>query len=99
MSTDFDADIATFAEAHHGILSFQLLQELKVSENERRHRLASRRWEAPYELVYRIAGAPRSWKGDLLAACWAGGTRAVASHRSAAELWELPGRRLDIIAV
>ena len=48
------------------------------------------------------AGAPRSWKGDLLAACWAGGDRAVASHRSAAALWDLPGsatRSLEIITV
>ena len=28
----------------------------------------------------------------MLAACWAGGLRAVASHRSAAALWELPGQ-------
>ncbi len=32
-----------------------------------------------------------TWKGDLLAACWAGAS-AVASHRSAAELHGLAGR-------
>ena len=31
-------------------------------------------------------------RATLLAACWAGGLRAVASHRSAAALWELPGQ-------
>jgi very-short-patch-repair endonuclease len=45
-----------------------------------------------HERVYRIVGTPLTWRGQLLAACWAGGTRAAASHRSAAELWQLPGR-------
>jgi hypothetical protein len=99
MNADVDGAIARIAEAHHGIFAFHHLQELGVSEYERKHRLESRRWEAPYDLVYRIAGAPRSWKGDLLAACWAGGTRAVASHRSAAALWDLPGKRQEIAEI
>src|SRR5262249_36534901 len=41
--------------------------------------------------AYRVAGAPGSWRGDLLAACWAGGRRALVSHRSAAQLWEIGG--------
>jgi hypothetical protein len=40
---------------------------------------------------YRVVGAPTSWKGELLAACWAGGTRALASHRSAAAIRDLSG--------
>jgi hypothetical protein len=40
----------------------------------------------------------RSWRSDLLAACLAG--EGVASHRSAAALWDLPGadrKRVEII--
>jgi predicted transcriptional regulator of viral defense system len=89
--------IALVAEEHHGVFAFHHLDELEVSKEERRHRIESQRWESPYELVYRIAGAPRSWKGDVLAACWAGGLRAFASHRSAAALWDLPGKR-EVVA-
>jgi very-short-patch-repair endonuclease len=35
----------------------------------------------------------------LLAACWAGGDRAVASHRAAAALWRLPGGDDGVIEV
>jgi hypothetical protein len=38
-----------------------------------------------------MAGVPPSWKGDLLASVWAGGIRAVGSHRSAASVWDVPG--------
>ncbi|MEX1006307.1 MAG: hypothetical protein WD271_00500 [Acidimicrobiia bacterium] len=99
MNTHVDAAIARTSEAHHGIFGHHHLEELGVSFGERKHRLRTGRWESLYDLVYRIAGAPVSWRGDLLAACWAGGTRAVASHRSAAALWELPGRRREIAEI
>jgi very-short-patch-repair endonuclease len=41
--------------------------------------------------VYRVAGAPPSWRQRLLAACLACGRGAVASHRAAAALWAFPG--------
>lgn len=47
--------------------------------------------------MYKTAGAPLSWNGRLLAACWAGGFRAAASHRSAAALHGLPGGRRNIV--
>jgi hypothetical protein len=96
VDSEIDLAIARIAEANHGVFAAHHLREFKATERERRHRLDVGRWESPYDLVYRIVGAPRSWKGDLLAACWAGGTRAVASHRSAAALWELPGTRRQI---
>jgi very-short-patch-repair endonuclease len=99
MSTHLDLAIALIAEAHHGVFGFHHLIELRATRDERRLRLQSGRWLAPYDGVYRIGGAPPSWKGDLLAACWAGGTRAVASHRSGAALWDLPGKRLDVAEI
>jgi predicted transcriptional regulator of viral defense system len=89
---DIDASVRDIAEAHHGIFGAHHLRDLGVSRHVRTGRLASGRWEQVHERVYRIVGNPLTWRGRLLAACWAGGTRAVASHRSAAELWQLPGR-------
>jgi hypothetical protein len=99
MESEVDLAIARIAEANHGVFAAHHLREFKTTERERRHRLEVGRWESPYDRVYRIVGAPRSWRGDLLAACWAGGTGAVASHRSAAALWELPGSRQEIAEI
>jgi hypothetical protein len=49
--------------------------------------------------VYRISGSPRAWKGDVIAATCAGGERAVASHRTAGALWELPGGRTTPVEI
>jgi hypothetical protein len=47
----------------------------------------------------RDGAAPATWRGNVLAACWAGGFRAYASHRSAAALWDLPGARRDVVEI
>ena len=99
MSVDFDLAVSRIAEHHHGVFAFHHLDELHVPRGLRDQRLDSGRWIATYDRVYRIAGAPASWKGDLLGAVWAGGKRAVASHRSAAALWDLPGKRLEMMEI
>ncbi len=93
MARSLDQELAFIAERHHGLFAQHHLRELEVSKGEREARLAQGRWTTMYDGVYRFAGAPVTWRGALLAACWAGGTRAVASHRSAAALWDLPGKR------
>ena len=52
-----------------------------------------------YEGVYRFTAAPETWECRLLAACWAGGARAVASHRSAAALHAIPGGNRDHVEI
>jgi hypothetical protein len=99
MTDELDAQIAAIAAGHHGMFARHHLRDLRVTPEERRHRLATGRWEGVHDSAYRIAGTPASWHGTLLAACWAGGTRAVASHRSAAALFELPGGRRDVVEI
>src|SRR6266568_3366060 len=82
METSIDAAISAVAQEHHGIFASHHLRELCVSKAEREWRLGEGRWIEVHLGVYRIAGTPGSWRGDVLAAVWAGGTRAVASHRS-----------------
>ncbi|MFN8025872.1 MAG: hypothetical protein U0W40_05790 [Acidimicrobiia bacterium] len=91
-----DSLIAAIAEQHHGNFALHHLDDLGVTVQVRKHRIEQGRWVSPHEGVFRIAGTPPSWKGDLVAATWAGGERAVASHRSAAALWGLPGGRPEI---
>src|ERR1043165_1478189 len=91
----FDALLGRIAERHHSVYAARHLDELGVNANVRKHRLATGRWVVVHDGVYRIAGLPLSWRGSLLAACWAGDPDTLASHRSAAELWQLPGRSID----
>ena len=99
MAKDLDAQLARIAERHHGIVAAQHLDQLNVTREARAVRVENGRLVALHEGVFRIAGAPVSWRSNLIAACWAGGTRALASHRSAAALWSLPSGRADVIEI
>lgn len=95
MDHDIDRSVADLARRQHGLFSRAQLVVVGVNRGEREHRLNTGRWELVADGVYRVNGAPLTWRGELLSACWAGGMRALASHRSAAALWGLPGGRKD----
>ena len=92
--------LRTTAARQHGLLEHsQLRRHLSAKQLERW--LDSRRLEPLWPGVYRVAGVPESWEQRLHGACLAGGTGVVASHRSAARLWGLPGvpaLRLEVTA-
>jgi predicted transcriptional regulator of viral defense system/very-short-patch-repair endonuclease len=94
-----DAEIARLGSEQHALVQLAQLRALGVTDRELQYRLERGRLEHRSRLVYRIGGAPSTWRGELLAACWAGGLRAAASHRSAAELWGLAGRRTDLVEI
>ena len=97
MTGPSDDALARLAATQHGVFAAFQLADLKFSDDARHARIAAGRWEILYDGVYRMGGAPKTWRGDLLAACWAGGAGTLASHRSAAELWGLPSARADLI--
>ncbi len=97
MATHLDEAVARIAEQHHGIFAVHHLDALGVTRAVRQRRIETGRWEIAYNCAYRIAGAPATWRSALLAGCWAGGVRALASHRSAAALWGLPSGRSGIV--
>ncbi|MEX2031239.1 MAG: type IV toxin-antitoxin system AbiEi family antitoxin domain-containing protein [Dehalococcoidia bacterium] len=94
-----DSILAALAAVQHGIFTLQQAREAGLSPRQIARRLEDGRWTKVHEFAYRFAGAPTTWEGTLLAACWAGGIRAVASHRSAARLWNLPGGRDDLAEI
>ncbi len=96
MAKDLDRELARFAEHHHGAFAAHHLDELEFSREARAVRVVAGRWLAVHEGVFRVAGSPVTWRSELMAACWAGGSRALASHRSAGALWSLPSGRTDI---
>jgi very-short-patch-repair endonuclease len=99
MTNELDVQVARIAAMNHGVFAMHHLRELGATRDERLWRVATGRWESLYDGAFRVAGAPVTWRGRLLAACWAGGERSVASHRSAAALWGLPNGREDLLEI
>jgi very-short-patch-repair endonuclease len=91
--------VARIAAAHHGVFSREHARQCGFSEDEIDRRIRTRIWERLFQSALRDAAAPPSWRGTLLAACWAGGFRAYASHRAAAMLWGLPGGTDRVIEI
>lgn len=87
------------AARQFGLVSGAQARQAGLSVHAIERRVRSGLWQHVLPGVYRIGGAPRMWEQDLLAAClWIGGT-AVASHRSAAALWQMRGFEPRIIEV
>jgi very-short-patch-repair endonuclease len=99
MRNNLDQALARISESHHGMFALHHLDELGYSREARAVRLETGRWIHVHDGVYQMAGTPLGWRSRLLGACWAGGTRALASHRSAAALWALPSGCTDIAEV
>lgn len=72
-------------------MTHRQLRDAGFTRHEIAHLVGIARLIAMFEGVYRLAGAPTTWRQRLMAACLA--TGGVASHRSSAWLWEadLPG--------
>jgi hypothetical protein len=87
----FDERAASLAAAQHGVLSRAQVARLGATRGVIEHRLRTGRWERLGRDVFRIAGTPPSWRGNLMAACLSWGVGAVISHRAASALWRLAG--------
>jgi very-short-patch-repair endonuclease len=85
--------------SQHALVTRAELRLLGVTAEQERQRVASGEWELAAPGVIRLAGSVRSPEQALLAACLAGGVTAVASHQSAAWLWDLVDRVPDRHAI
>lgn len=83
--------VARIAGSQHGVISRAQALSCGVGGRTIDRRLSSGVWDRLYPGVYRLAGAPATWRQSLLAACLAWGEGAVVSHRAAAALWGFPG--------
>jgi predicted transcriptional regulator of viral defense system len=86
-----DEAVAAVARRQHGVFSHADAVALGASRRAIAHRLNDGTWEQVARRVYRLAGTPPTWRGNVLAAVFAAGPDSVASHRSAAALHGLPG--------
>jgi hypothetical protein len=72
---------------HHGLARRERVLELGAHPSSIQRRRTSGEWASVFPGVYRHQAAPVTAYQSLLAAVWAGGPQAIASHRSAAWLW------------
>ena len=81
----------------HGVISRRQVISLGMSRAAIHRRTRSSKWDVMLPRVLRLAGAPRTWDQDVMAACLS--VRGAASHRTAAALWRLDGFSPGVIEV
>lgn len=86
-----DQRIAAIARRQHGAFSRAQALSCRFTVDQIRGRIEAGLWLRIHRGVYAIGGAPSTLEGATLAAVLAAGDRAVASHETAARLWQLPG--------
>ena len=86
-----DRRVAQTAERQHGVFALRQATGWGFTSAAVQHRLRTGQWELVRPGVYRLPGSHRTWEQRLMAVTLAAGPDAVASHRSAAALLNLPG--------
>ena len=90
-------EVGRLARSQHGVVARSQLIELGMSASGVDAWVERERLQVVLRGVYSIAHAPLTRRGWLMAAVLASGRGAVASHRTAASLWELlPDNRAAI---
>jgi very-short-patch-repair endonuclease len=96
MFSESDRRLAEVAARQHSIFTRLDAEHAGLKRGQIDRRVATS-WQCLYDGVYRVAGVPPTWRGDLLAACLAASAPAAISHRSGGALYELPGGRENLV--
>jgi hypothetical protein len=91
MRSDIDARVAATAAKQHAVFARKQAEEAGFTESLIRNRVRYGRWEQLARDVFRLPGAPVTWRQRVTAAVLEAGPGAVASHRTAAALLGIPG--------
>lgn len=83
---DTDLLLARLAELQAGHVATRQLRALELTDAAIRRRVVNGRLVRVDKAVYRVAGVPSSWEGQLLTAVLRFGSAAAVSHRCAAVL-------------
>ena len=77
--------LSQLSARQHGVFSRAQALHAGLHPSAIDRRVSTGKWDIADRAVYRVAGTPATWHQRLMAVCLAG--PAVASHRSAAALW------------
>ncbi len=91
-----DITLSDIAARQHGVFGIVDARTAGLRADQIKRRAADG-WIQMHDGVYRAAGAPMTWRGNLYAATLAAGAAAAISHRAAAALYELPGGRTGLV--
>jgi very-short-patch-repair endonuclease len=92
--------IDSYAGRHHGLITRAKAAELGIGRSTWYRAIASEKIQLLYPNVARLWGSPTTFEQRALAAVWAAGIDAMASHRTAASLWGVKradGDPIDVI--
>lgn len=85
------ARLAVVASRQHGVLTRKQALEAGCTDAVIGRLVRRGQLVAAHPGVYRMAGVPGGWHTNVMAACLAAGSGALASHLTAAALWQLDG--------
>jgi very-short-patch-repair endonuclease len=91
-----DRTLAGLASTQDGVFTISDARKAGLKRDQIDYRI-SVSWSLVYEGVYRISGAPPTWRSKLRAALMVAGDGSAGSHRSAAASYEIPGGSRDVI--
>ena len=89
----------SLATSQHGLVYRMQLKASGITDAEIRWRLKTKRLQQLHPGVYYLDAVAATWKTAVLAAVMAAGPDAIASHRTAAVLWQLDaihGRMIEV---
>jgi hypothetical protein len=87
--------MVAIARAQHGLVTRRQVLAGGGSDDEIDVLVRKGAWQRSRRGVYVVGAAADTWERRVMAACLAGGSTVIASHRTAARLWHLvdrPGR-------
>jgi very-short-patch-repair endonuclease len=82
--------VTDFAQSHHGLVHRRAALDRGISTSAWYRAIAADQVEQLFPNVVRLLGAPSTLEQRALAAVWACGKGAMASHRTSATLWGKP---------
>jgi hypothetical protein len=91
-----DRNLADSAEGNDGIFTLADARRAGLTRAQIDRRV-QQHWTTVHDGVFRMHGAPATWRGRVRAAAAAAAPHGAISHRSAAEFYEWPGRRADLV--
>ena len=96
MHADADRTLAALAAGQDGVFTIDDARREGLSSDQIDYRIGAS-WSLIHDGVYRIAGAPATWRSGVRAALMVAGDGSAASHQSAAAMYEVPGGTRDLV--